>query len=750
MRDIRIFRGRFPVAAASRRLLTACACVVLALLPAAVTAADPAGVLILYSNQRPTPAQVIIEETLRTVIQDQANRPVQLYSEFLDDEWASLATYGQRQADFLRDKYRRRNIRVIVAVALPALQFMMQFRGAVAADVPVVHMAVALDRLQSMSLPPWIVGRAEDLDALPTLQMALQLHPGARRLVVVRGALERDSSWDRRVQSALQRLGPSLDVEYLAGLPTAEVLQRVAALPRGTLIYTPGYFVDGAGEVFTPRRVAEWIAAAASVPVYGTFATMIGSGVVGGYMTLYEDQAREAGETVVRLLAGTSPGEVAPASVRRVPMVDWRQVQRWNIDERLLPAGTIVEFREPGVWEKYRSEILAGVALLGLQAALIAALLLQRNSRRRTAVALEESQRQMTLATSAARLTLWSWQSDAGNRETATSSRSIGSASYPSTALDEVLRHAHPADRQRLQQAVDKALAGGQEFDLEYRVLDHQGDMRWIAARGRAPHGVAGRLVGVALDITERKANDLAVEHDRAALRQLSRVSMVGQLSAAIAHQLNQPLAAILGNAEAAQKMLGRDGVDLQELRAICDDIVAEDRRASEVIRRLRELYQRADMKMEQVHLNTLAQETLELLHTELQLRHVAVATLLAPGLPPVTGSPVQLQQVLMNLILNGIDALSSIDHERLLTLRTEAAHGEVCLAVSDNGPGIRPDELKMVFEPFWSTKSNGMGMGLSICQSIVAAHGGRIVAMNNPNRGATFLVVLRVGEVAA
>jgi C4-dicarboxylate-specific signal transduction histidine kinase len=258
-------------------------------------------------------------------------------------------------------------------------------------------------------------------------------------------------------------------------------------------------------------------------------------------------------------------------------------------------------------------------------------------------------------------------------------------------------------------------------------------------------------LLGIALDITERKAADLRAIQDRAALRHMTRVSTMGQLSAAIAHQLNQPLAAILGNAEAAQKMLGRKQLDLVELREICRDIISEDHRATAVIRRLNELYRHGDMQTEPLDLNALTRETLDLLRSELLIRHVAPITELAPALPAVNGGHTQLQQVLLNLLINAADALSGVDAEgRKLTLRTEAHDGEVRLLVKDNGPGIAAEHLKSVFDPFWSTKDGGMGMGLAICQSIVLAHRGSITAGNNPEGGAAFCVSLPAIEATS
>lgn len=310
----------------------------------------------------------------------------------------------------------------------------------------------------------------------------------------------------------------------------------------------------------------------------------------------------------------------------------------------------------------------------------------------------------------------------------------------------DVLNAAHPADREELNRAVEKALATGEELDVEYRLAGPDGNVCWIAARGRAEKGNGRRLLGVALDITERKLAELRAVEDRAALRHMTRVSMLGQLSASITHQLNQPLAAILGNAEAAQKMLAREGVDLAELREICNDIVTEDNRAAEVIRRLGALYKRGDMKLDPLDLNELIRETLDLLRAELLTRHVVAHTDLAPALPMIDGGRVQLQQVLLNLILNAADAMNGVDVEaRTLSICSESIGADIRLCVVDNGSGIAADDLKHVFDAFWSTKPGGMGIGLAICQSIVAAHHGRITAANNAEGGATFYVSLPV-----
>jgi PAS domain S-box-containing protein len=720
-----------------------------------VSAADVAGktasegVLILHSNQRPLPAGGIIDEAVRDTVRDTLGRPVEIYSEYFDVEMSSMETYAAAEAEALRQKYSGRNIRVIVASATQALRFVSEFGNRMFGGVPIVYVSVPRDILERMALPPSAVGKMVDLDPTMTLELALRLQPDVKRLVLVAGAADTDRIWEQRVRDAVGRLQRHLEAEYLVGLPTADVLRRLGSLSRDTIVFTPGYFADGTGQVRTPRESLELMAPASAVPVYGPLDTLLGTGIVGGYMAPYEDQGRQAGAIVVRLLNGATPTEIAPSQMPNVPIVDWRQIRRWGFDEHLLPADAIVRFREPTAWDKYWREISVGIAILALQATLIAALLLERRLRRRTASALEETQKQMTLAAQAARLSMWIW--DVARDKiwmTAQLQQSAGLPTEQPIQFKAVLEAAHPADREELDRAVRKALASGDELDVEYRIVGPDGGQRWIVLRGRREKGNGQRLLGVALDITDRKEAELQAEEGRVALQHMTRVSMLGQLSASIAHQLNQPLAAILGNAEAAQKMLGRDKVDLVELREICNDIVSENHRASEIIRRLGELYKRGEMNIEPIDLHSLIRETFDLVHTQLLTHHVVPVSNLAPGLPFIEGDRVQLQQVLLNLVLNAVDAMTPSEvKDRRLTICSELTGTDVRLNVVDSGVGIPVDDLERVFDSFWSTKARGMGIGLAICRFIVAAHHGRITATNNVEGGVTFCVSLPVRQ---
>ena len=246
-------------------------------------------------------------------------------------------------------------------------------------------------------------------------------------------------------------------------------------------------------------------------------------------------------------------------------------------------------------------------------------------------------------------------------------------------------------------------------------------------------------------DVTERKQAEVAAEAQRRELAHMGRVASLGELSGALAHELNQPLAAILANTRAAQRMMSRNAPDLVEIRAILEDIVVDDRRAGQVIGRLRALLKKGETRTSEVSLNELVEEVRDLLHSELIRRRVATDIRLTRVMPVLLGDRVELQQVILNLISNACDAMAGrpADH-RLLTISTSLTpDGWVELAVQDRGTGIPPERLDQIFDAFFTTKASGLGLGLAICRSIVNAHGGRLWAVNNPFGGATFHLAL-------
>ena len=287
----------------------------------------------------------------------------------------------------------------------------------------------------------------------------------------------------------------------------------------------------------------------------------------------------------------------------------------------------------------------------------------------------------------------------------------------------------------------------GKEYirNFEVDLLDRNGGIHHTIFSGDRVE-VAGTqcLITVIRDVTLQKQTEREAQEQRMALMHLSRVVMLGELSGSLAHELNQPLTAILSNAQAAQRLLATDRVDTQELRDILKDIVDEDRRAGEIISRLRALFKKSGTQFQRLSSNELVNEVLALSRGDLVTRNIEVVTHLSPQPADTYGDRIQLQQVLLNLINNACEAMDVAGSARTLTIKTApTADGFVTIFVIDCGRGIPAERMARLFEPFFTTKQHGLGLGLSISRSIVTAHGGHLLARNNPQGGATFRVLL-------
>jgi len=308
----------------------------------------------------------------------------------------------------------------------------------------------------------------------------------------------------------------------------------------------------------------------------------------------------------------------------------------------------------------------------------------------------------------------------------------------------------HIEDREHTLEALSSAFDARQRFEVEYRLRRHDGEYRWILDSGLPRYGADGTYlgyIGACIDITDRKHSEAELQKQRIQLAHYSRVSTLGQFASALAHELNQPLGAILRNSEAAELILQESQPDCDELRAIVSDIRRDDQRAGAVIDRMKSLLKRRNLEFELVSLKQLFQQVIVLLRPEMLARRVTLQVDLPPHLPPVRGDGVHLQQVFLNLLLNGADAMTDIPVERrkLVVLARSTDTETIEVVISDNGHGIPADRLPLIFEPFFTTKSHGTGIGLAVSKTIVESHGGRIWAENNPHGGATFRFTLNV-----
>jgi two-component system, LuxR family, sensor kinase FixL len=372
----------------------------------------------------------------------------------------------------------------------------------------------------------------------------------------------------------------------------------------------------------------------------------------------------------------------------------------------------------------------------------------------RVGIELRESEQRMELASAAANLGMWTW--DIG-RDTIWATRQaralLGLSDSEELRMENVAQAIHPDDRGLRRRALEGVLAGDDEYEVEYRVPLADDEMRWIASRGRVERDVHGKpliIRGALLDISPRHRIEIELQDMRGQLAHASRVSTMGQLASSLAHELSQPLGAILRNTEAAELFLKKDPPDLEELQAILVDIRRDEKRAGDVIDGLRSLLKRRSFVPRAVEVSDLLETVETLTRIECTARKAQLEVSSAIGLPAVMGDPVQLQQVLLNLVLNATDAIRDMPADRRnVEVQATRCGDKVEFAVSDKGPGIDSERLKRLFEPFNTTKPNGLGIGLSISRTIIEAHRGHIWAENNPKDGATFRFTLPLAEEA-
>jgi PAS domain S-box-containing protein len=1024
--------------------------------PAAGANERPVNVLLLFAAPRLTPAQITIDEAFRSTLTSRVAAPVFFYTEYLDlslfrgdEPWPELRV-------LLKQKYRSVKLDLVVALASRALRFAVQNRADLFPGAPMMFASVDRAAIGDLKLDDDVPGLWLNIDWAGTLDAALRLQPETRRVVLISGTSAIDRSWQAvaRRQLDAERYRGRVAVEYLNDVSVDQVLQRVGALSKGTIVLFGAFSRDATGQNLIGAEVVRRVTASSRVPVYGPVETYIGGGIVGGQVVSFSTQGVRAAELAIRVLGGDRPRPDNSGSNTYV--FDWRQLQRWGLDEARLPAGSEVRFRQPSGWEQYKWPVLAGGGVVALQAALIVGLLVNRRQRRRAQRALDERLRFETLVAelSATFITLpardvagqieralerivedlhldrailaelddrradvidvthsWTrpgvgafagpveknafpwvasrlqaghvvaagrlddlpaaaetdrlsltafgirsfvavpviiegvvggalalssireerqWPDDLAQRlrlvaeifANALARRRAASAARESedrfrllaeTAplmiwmsepdgrrtyfnrlwLDLTGRHpdedlaegwadsVNPNDRRAAFEAYYEAVAERRSFTIDYRLRRRDGEDRWILdhgvpridedgafvgyvgsviditalntalqavlesnalrsaifgslygqvaaidrdgvilavnhswtrfaeesadpARGlavgasclevwrraaaagdadafRAHEAVTAVLNGKKddvrleyacrsqagehwfemavepfrrpeggavisyIDITRRRNAEEEARRQREELAHAQRVTTLGELSASLAHEINQPLAAILTNAQAAIRLLERPGVAHGDVSEALTDIAADARRASAIIQRLRALSRKEHAPRAGLDLNDLIDDVVSLLRHDFVRKRITVLRAFDPVVPTVAGDPVQLQQVILNLLVNASEAIAHTDggKREVAIATTYRTPGVVEISVRDTGIGVKESELSRMFDRFVSTKPGGLGMGLAISRSIVDAHGGRIRAIANPDRGLTLYVEL-------
>jgi signal transduction histidine kinase len=573
-------------------------------------------VLAVHWSSEDYPSNPVVDAAIRRVLLARDEAPVDYFAEYLESDRfpGDAATLAFR--DYLQRKYHGRHIDVVMAVTDPALQFVLEYRDQLFPGVPIVASASSV--LGPQLAAAGVTGAAWRAADVETIELALRLHPSTQRVFVV--AQELAGGYLEGAQAALAKSVGHVELKFINERSVPGLIAAVRAVPPRSLIHFIRFSREDPGNVLFPQEVIRLVAEAAPVPVYVSTDSLVGTGAVGGVVRLAPGIGTRIGEIALRILDGTRVQDIPIEDVPVLPVFDWRQLRRWRIPERSLPAGAVIQFRELSTWERYKTPIIVTLGVVLLQSGLIVALMFERKRRRQAEI---ESRRNLT------------------------------------------------------------------------------------------------------------------------AMAHLDRRVAMGELATSLAHELYQPLNAILQNAGVAQMLLAANPVPpaLGEITEIIGDIRKDDIRASEVIRRMRALLQKRDLESRPIDLNEVTQEVVDIVRPDTRVRRIRLDMQLTDGIPPIQGDRVQLQQVLLNLLMNAADAVAGVPPERRhVMVRTDRVDGAVRLSVTDTGVGISAKRVSEIFEPFYSTKSEGvgMGMGLAIARSIIEAHHGRMDAENNSDGGAT------------
>jgi PAS domain S-box-containing protein len=701
------------------------------------TGLETKNILILHSYEANTPVFERANTGLSTTLQSGGIPSLNQFFESLDLRRNPGPEQRKLLVEEMRVRYNHRKLDMIITMYPEALEFVLKDCRDILPDVPILAMIMPVG-FEAPKTDRRIIGQFPRLDILGSLEIALKLVPGAKRVYVVGGAHEIDRSVENQARRDLKKWETQLEFIYLSHMRFEDMLATISSAPPGSIILALAFSHDVTGTRFTTPIVAQRLSQVSTAPIFGILDYTLGHGITGGSLVSFEQIGVKAGELVLDILKGTAATKNIPEflDVPPVPMFDWQQLRRWNLNEGSLPEGSIILNREFTLWDlKYY--IIAALAFILAQALLILMLLAQKRRRRSAEESLRQKTEEMDQFFSVSLDLLCIANTGGYFLRLNPAWEKVFGYIREELMANRYVDFVHPDDLASTQEAVSKLVSQGELIQFENRYRCKDGTYRfleWTAA-------LVGELIyAAARDNTERLEVESEARRRREELDHLARVATMGELTASLAHEINQPLSAIMSNAQAARRYLNAPAPDMDEIKEIINDIVKEDTRAGEVIIRLRALLKKAKIEVEPVDLNSVFRETVGLLNSDAVIRDVKIDLELDPLLPIVRGDRIQLQQVALNLVLNAFDAMKERPRgERWVIIRTEMKDSQVLAAVKDNGMGVLKGDYEKVFQPFHTTKTQGLGMGLSISRSIINRHQGRIWVENNSNGGATF-----------
>ena len=599
------------------RIAMAASALIVSALPQ-VAHSQPQRVLLLHSYGPHFAPWSVVSGRFREELIKRSPNAIDLYEASLETARLAQAPDEIPFVEYLRSLFSGRDLSLVVAMGAPAARFVQRYREQVFASTPLLITGTDARFFDTTVMTKNDTAVASTIDLARLIENMLEVLPDTTNIAFAIGASPLERLWVEELRQASQAFASRVTFEWLHEASLDEMVNRAATRPAHSTIFYAGVRADAQGVPHEEDRVFAMLRAAANAPIFSYADINFGHGIVGGPHVSTQDIGRETATVAIRILSGEAPAKInTPPLGLKAPMYDWRELQRWNIDEARLPPGSVVYFREPTTWQRYRWQLAAMFVALALQGIMITWLLIERHGRRTAEI-------------------------DARNR------------------LAEVIH--------------------------------------------------------------------------------LNRSAEAGALSASFAHELSQPLEAILLGAANAQRLLQASSPQVEKVQEILADIRNADQHAVDIVRHLRQLVKRRnDLELQEFDLNKVIANAVHILAPESRKRNIALRRTGNQRALPVRADPIHLQQVILNLASNGMDAMADVaSGNRLLVIDTAAvASSRVEVSVTDAGTGIPDNKLSEIFDTFYTTKDHGTGLGLSIARTIIETYGGKIWAENREHGGA-------------
>lgn len=696
-----------------------------------------------------------IEETLSSQPEN-----IEVWIEYMDTKRFPDERHRNHLFEQYRNKYANRRFDAIITADDNALNFLLQRRAAIFNDTPVVFAGINNFDPSMLHGHSAITGVVEHPDFAETINIAHRLHPTAKSIVVALPETTTGKAIKMRLRGTHNTKENEINIELWEGLAFETLLEKLATRSDAPIVLTLGTGRTRNGRVISNTEKAERIAEASNGPVYGSGEFLLGHGIIGGKLTSGFTQGETAAQYAIDIIRGTRPEDipVLTESPNRI-VFDFNVLQRFGISVSDLPAQSVVINQPQTTYERYRDfalvALLAVIVLCGISAALVVNIIQRkkaqdafRESETRLQGFIENSPAAIYIKDLDGRYVLAN--EEFRRRFDLTPEMVIGKRTreicppkYSDAAEKqdaEVLETRSVCKREAQTRHADGIIHT--HVVIKFPLVDLKGEMRGIGC--------------VSTDITDMKMAHEAARELQSELAHVSRLSTMGEMATGLAHELNQPLAAISNYAMGCIHRLDRGNLNAENIRPAITQISEQALRAGEIIRRIRGFVGkkdtgRADTELPEIDINAAIRSAAGLLGNEALDHKANIRLMLAPVLPPVSADAIQIQQIIVNLARNAMEAMSDASCEkRDLTIRTlRAENGSAEFRILDTGPGISEEAMSELFHPFFTTKSSGLGMGLSICQSIINAHGGEMTARNRNRGGAEFRVTLATSKSA-